>query len=219
MFCKNCGNEVKDGEKFCSKCGTSQQIGNTNPSSVGNIPPQTNNTQQIPLFTQPIGSSTVSTMPPKNNKKLHLIIGIAAGVIALVIIVLVIALAGASGDTSSKADTFSVESVKESYIEGYSSMTVGEAFEDTFFDTSWDYDDNYVEFTGSFYADSGDEIMLDIIFEHDASDKSDPLNYTISADDSTLLDLETGDYTYLLGDEFHMLFDYIYYGDTFEWIW
>lgn len=24
MFCSNCGNEIKDGEKFCSKCG--QQV-------------------------------------------------------------------------------------------------------------------------------------------------------------------------------------------------
>ena len=22
MFCKNCGNEMKDGAKFCDKCGT-----------------------------------------------------------------------------------------------------------------------------------------------------------------------------------------------------
>lgn len=26
MFCKNCGNEIKDGVKFCSKCGTEQVI-------------------------------------------------------------------------------------------------------------------------------------------------------------------------------------------------
>ena len=24
MFCKNCGNEIEDGSKFCGKCGTLQ---------------------------------------------------------------------------------------------------------------------------------------------------------------------------------------------------
>lgn len=26
MFCKNCGNELKDGVKFCGKCGTLQNM-------------------------------------------------------------------------------------------------------------------------------------------------------------------------------------------------
>lgn len=26
MFCKNCGNEIKDGVKFCDKCGTKVKI-------------------------------------------------------------------------------------------------------------------------------------------------------------------------------------------------
>lgn len=28
MFCKNCGNEMKDGVKFCGKCGAEQTIQN-----------------------------------------------------------------------------------------------------------------------------------------------------------------------------------------------
>lgn len=37
MFCKNCGNELKEGVKFCSKCGTklvvASEIEETNSSS------------------------------------------------------------------------------------------------------------------------------------------------------------------------------------------
>ena len=27
MFCENCGNEIKEGEKFCGKCGKSIEQG------------------------------------------------------------------------------------------------------------------------------------------------------------------------------------------------
>lgn len=33
MFCKNCGAQIKDGAKFCPKCGT--PAGNTNPKAAG----------------------------------------------------------------------------------------------------------------------------------------------------------------------------------------
>lgn len=38
MFCKNCGNEMKDGERFCSNCGTKIEI---NKNSDGNKPEET----------------------------------------------------------------------------------------------------------------------------------------------------------------------------------
>lgn len=37
MFCKNCGNELKDGVKFCGKCGTPQSASSSN--LVSNINP------------------------------------------------------------------------------------------------------------------------------------------------------------------------------------
>ncbi|MCM1008779.1 MAG: zinc-ribbon domain-containing protein [Ruminococcus flavefaciens] len=36
MFCKNCGNEVKDGVKFCSKCGVEQTLYTDLPEKVDN---------------------------------------------------------------------------------------------------------------------------------------------------------------------------------------
>lgn len=30
MFCSNCGNEIKDGEVFCPKCGTAIENSNSN---------------------------------------------------------------------------------------------------------------------------------------------------------------------------------------------
>lgn len=37
MFCKNCGNEIKEGVKFCGKCGTPQSASSSN--LVSNINP------------------------------------------------------------------------------------------------------------------------------------------------------------------------------------
>lgn len=60
MICKNCGSEIRDGLKFCPKCGT--QI--TEPAAEQ--PAQTDTpVQQSPVYSQP---------PKKNNNKLIIII-------------------------------------------------------------------------------------------------------------------------------------------------
>lgn len=79
MFCKNCGNEIKDGMKFCGKCGTLQN------ESSGN------------LTSSPSIQAAVLPML-KNNKKL-LFIFIA--VVVLIIIGIVWAVAGNSSNESS----------------------------------------------------------------------------------------------------------------------
>ena len=34
MICKKCGNEIKDGEKFCGKCGTKNDGQNTDKNAI-----------------------------------------------------------------------------------------------------------------------------------------------------------------------------------------
>lgn len=54
MFCKNCGNELKEGVKFCSKCGT----------PVGVI--QTSENQEVPQAAV-LPETAVSPAAPDKN--------------------------------------------------------------------------------------------------------------------------------------------------------
>ena len=99
-YCANCGNEIKEGVKFCSKCGAeqvqSEQAGNTQPvqgAQTGNTQPvqgaQTWNTQQI---REQAGTLKSKFMSDKRYKM--------AGIIVLGVILILILFKACSGSGS-----------------------------------------------------------------------------------------------------------------------
>ena len=102
MFCSNCGTQLSEGTRFCPKCGTPQ-------AAASQPQPQP---QQAPVYapyppnppvqqtTYPAPEPSASEKKPK-NKKLPMIIGIAAGGAALLIalaVILAIVLSSGSGN-------------------------------------------------------------------------------------------------------------------------
>lgn len=85
MFCRSCGTELKDGAKFCNKCGTATIIKSSNKDDSVTVPtfsppppkitiPSEKMTGSIPVFTPPESSSTDSKTsgvpifaPPKDS--------------------------------------------------------------------------------------------------------------------------------------------------------
>ncbi len=128
MFCKNCGNEIKDNAKFCSRCGT---------------PTISDNSEQQNTDTADNNSKSDSEQKAEEfaNKVGHGCAGvymllIAIGIIGVLIVVIGLIIMGIKHIAHGKFDT---EEVQEAYLEDYDDMTIGEAFEDYsyFFDISW----------------------------------------------------------------------------------
>lgn len=128
MFCKNCGNEIKDNAKFCSRCGT---------------PAISDNSEQQNTDTADNNSKSDSEQKAEEfaNKVGHGCAGvymllIAIGIIGVLIVVIGLIIMGIKYIAHGKFDT---EEVQEAYLEDYDDMTIGEAFEDYsyFFDISW----------------------------------------------------------------------------------
>jgi uncharacterized membrane protein YvbJ len=70
MFCKNCGNKLTEGEKFCTKCGSGvNSENNTNTQNVQNVQNNTNNIQNTQNV-QSIQNNTNSTQNGKKKKSL-----------------------------------------------------------------------------------------------------------------------------------------------------
>lgn len=68
MFCKGCGNELKEGVAFCDKCGT----------------PQNNNVATITT------GNSINSTSKSTSKKLALIIGIIVAVIVVAIVLIIV---------------------------------------------------------------------------------------------------------------------------------
>lgn len=128
MFCKNCGNEIKDNAKFCSRCGTPTISDN---SERQNTDTTDNNSksgseQKAEEFANKVGRGCAGVY----------MLLIAIGIIGVLIVVIGLIIMGIKHIAHGKFDT---EEVQEAYLEDYDDMTIGEAFEDYsyFSDISW----------------------------------------------------------------------------------
>lgn len=72
MFCKNCGNEIKDGAKFCGKCGAEQEL-------YANLPEEPNNNGKIENDANPKTTTDTKNKP-----------GVISYILAIVIIIALI---------------------------------------------------------------------------------------------------------------------------------
>ena len=171
MVCKKCGNQVKEGAKFCNNCGydLSNEQFDTN---VGD-----ENVQSITLKKEDTNqdngqyNSNLNQQDQHHKKKTLKII---LGVIVTIAIIVGLAALGSSGDYSEE-----VRSVKNGYFQNYSAAdgypSVGEAFENYFGDTSWeaftsDDDMDIVEFNGTFmYYDDETDCCLQFQTYEDGS--------------------------------------------------
>lgn len=70
MFCANCGNEILEGSKFCTKCGA--QLGST----AINAPVETK-----PVSDKAAGDTSAAGPAPSKKKRTGLVIGVAAVVV------------------------------------------------------------------------------------------------------------------------------------------
>ena len=66
MYCRQCGQPVPDGTKFCPECGARQQEPNANPYGGAQVPPNANpyGGAQVPPNANPYGGAQV---PPNAN--------------------------------------------------------------------------------------------------------------------------------------------------------
>lgn len=131
MFCKNCGNEIKDGMKFCGKCGTSIENDGSEQQDVS-----TSNVQQQDAAEDDENKRIAAALQEKSDKVINAgakgcagiyMILIAIGIIGLLIVVIGLIIMGVEHITHGKID---VEEVQEAYLEDYDDMTIGDAFED-----------------------------------------------------------------------------------------
>ena len=146
VFCENCGSELREGSKFCSRCGR--------PSGSGghpvheNITPNTIIQQEAPLRQyQPVSQFSYETAAKKPKNIWKKVVILASGILVIVFVVIAI-LVQLSGPE---------QSVKSGYFERYPDKSIGEAFSDFFAKPTWTNftgtDGNtYVQFTGECVA-------------------------------------------------------------------
>lgn len=108
MYCNKCGNEIKEGAKFCNSCGS--HVNNTSADMISQ-------NMQSDAETKPVKKSS-------GYKKF--LIG------TLVVIALIFVWAFAD------FGSLSVSDVKKSQLNGYDNLTIGKAFDEYFDDTSWE---------------------------------------------------------------------------------
>lgn len=154
MFCKNCGNEIKDGVKFCGKCGT---------------------TIEQSKFYFETGSIAAENKHQKSNVKKYII---CFAVIALVLIFILIKCCNSSSEPAIKINSISFNSYTSkieykfenisdkdiAYItfETYFYDRMGGALElDSFSDDDYDLKLNY---TGPLYKDGTDSAYWGYLF-------------------------------------------------------
>ncbi|MBQ7801334.1 MAG: zinc ribbon domain-containing protein [Oscillospiraceae bacterium] len=86
MFCKNCGNQIPDGTRFCDKCGAPQE-------TAQNAAPQ---------YQPPVQNAAPQAAPKKSNTAVIVVAAVA--VIAVVALVLVLVLGGSGSDSGTVND-------------------------------------------------------------------------------------------------------------------
>lgn len=113
-FCINCGDKLPIGAKFCSKCGAKVDFSDPENKEIGNI--HQKNCDGINKGVKQI-----------SIKKIVLFVVIIACVVGLFLY-----------KTKSNKDSY-IAIVKEGRLQAYSEITIGEAFENFFEESSWDY--------------------------------------------------------------------------------
>lgn len=99
MFCRNCGKEIKDTEKFCSYCGTPVDIHENNSDKQDNL-------QRKDVYTDNFNAG----VSLKKNK--HWSKKIIIGIITVIILIIIIGLFGADDSDDSANESYSVSSGK-----------------------------------------------------------------------------------------------------------
>lgn len=134
MFCKNCGDEIKDNAKFCSKCGTPTISDNSEQQNTDTTDnnSKSDSEQKAEEFANKVGRGCAG---------IYMIL-IAIGVIDALIVIIGLIIMGIKHIAHGKFDT---EEVQEAYLEDYDDITIGEAFEDYsyFSGISWSEDTEY----------------------------------------------------------------------------
>ncbi len=134
MFCKNCGNEIKDNAKFCSKCGTPTISDNSEQQNTDTTDnnSKSDSEQKAEEFANKVGRGCAG---------IYMIL-ITIGIIGVLIVVIGLIIMGIKHIAHGKFDT---EEVQEAYLEEYDDITIGEAFEDYsyFSGISWSEDTEY----------------------------------------------------------------------------
>mgnify|MGYP001100966619 CR=1 FL=1 len=150
MFCKNCGNEIKDGVSFCGKCGTSTISDNFEQQNTDttDINSKSDSEQKAEEFANKVGRGCAS---------IYMIL-IAIGVIGVLIVVIGLIIMGIKHITHGKLDT---EEVQEAYLEDYDDMTIGEAFGDYSYFSGISWSEN----TAQYGAEEIDTIVFSATIE------------------------------------------------------
>ena len=112
MYCDNCGNQLRDGAKFCNKCGM-QIVGETVSSDVIDKREDVSN-DQTPLTSYSQSSETDQKIqnekspanPPKNKKRIITISAITA--ILLVVIIIVVSAISRADNSKTISSSFSI---------------------------------------------------------------------------------------------------------------
>lgn len=183
MICKKCGNQIKEGAKFCNNCGYDlsnetfdTDVSDENVQSI-TLKKEDENRDNDKFTSSNMNqdnrqyNSNMNQQDQQQKKKTSRII---LGVIVTIAIIVVLAALGSSGDYSEE-----VSSVKNGYFQDYSAAdgypNVGDAFENYFGDTSWkaftsDDDMDIVEFNGTFmYYDDETDCCLQFQTYEDGS--------------------------------------------------
>ena len=158
MFCPKCGNQLEDTAAFCDKCGT----------KTGNV--------QASIEVQSVNSQSLPQESSKSKRRIKIwmlpVIFVVVATVLVVTIPIINSMISKSKLSAKEVKSsysmiskskLSVKEVKSSYIEAewgydipeFNQMTIGEAFEGYFDNTSWkslqsDEGVDYVEFQGDF---------------------------------------------------------------------
>jgi|GEM_PF-2012898 len=230
MFCKKCGSEIKDGVKFCGKCG--EPTPNFHPTDAQPVPPEPpvspvspepNVTQEVhatapqeppvqnpfnPQNFMPNGNGAAAVAPKKQSKAPFIILGIVGGVVVILLILFVIGMFS--------SDDFSIDTVKDSTMSYYDEDTnFGDAFDSTFYNGTWTEgnieDQKYVAYDGYIDDENGDQVEAFILFLQ--NEESGEV-YSIDLED------EYGNTAELTSPkDVKGFFDYVFHGKDFEWYW
>lgn len=145
MFCRNCGNSIPDGARFCSECGTPAEVpapasGLTPAPGFGPAADLTPPTEPIPPAAAPIPtvipisvtedpySPPPVTPPAAGGKKkrkglLALLIGVAAIVVIAVIVLLIVLLGGKSSGGKNSGYVYLTEDGELMYLKNLKEST------------------------------------------------------------------------------------------------
>ncbi|MBQ7004634.1 MAG: zinc ribbon domain-containing protein [Oscillospiraceae bacterium] len=194
MFCDKCGNRLPEGSKFCDACGN-----------------------RMMLQAQPTAQAVRQPVQQTNKRSGAWKIAVAACVGGIVVVGIIVVVCVTM---LAESKPLTVDEVKNSTLNSYSNMTVGEAFESYFMFPEWKElqvteTDYYVMFTGYIYSSYYGDVKTEIVFYNDATcDESGYFTLLTVA----LTPESTGSRREISDSEMIDLLDDVYYGDSFSWL-